>query len=567
MDGSLSADPEAKMPSSSAKERGNWITFPFIIGTMAGVTLAGGGYLANLIVYLIEEFNFKSIDAAQVFNVVNGASNLFPIAGAIVADSFLGNFTVVTISSCVSFLGVVLLVLTSLLDFLKPKPCEIGSSLCQTPLKPQYAVLYGALVLTSIGFGGSRYSLATMGANQFNKPEDQNTYFNWFFFTLYSASVISVTAIVYVEENISWALGFGLCLGANFIALVIFLLGKRFYRCDKPEGSPFTALARVVVATIKKRKVLLSSRSEDYYYENDAKAKEAAATVTKSFSRFFNRAAMKTEGDIKPDGSIAKPWRICSVQQVEDFKTLIGIFPIWSSSIFLGTPIAIQSSLTVLQALAMDRRLGQHFKIPAGSVIVLILITTSICLTFIDRVFYPFWRMLTHKLPTPFQRIGVGHVFNVLSMGVSALVESRRLRIGHAQHHQDDQDSSTVPMLALWLFPQLILVGIGEAFHFPGQVALYYQEFPISMRNTATAMISLIVGISFYLSTALIDLVRRVTDWLPDNIDDGRIDNVYWLMVVIGVINFGYFLVCAKLYKYQNVEKADKVSVSDMTSS
>ena len=137
-------------------------------------------------------------------------------------------------------------------------------------------------------------------------------------------------------------------------------------------------------------------------------------------------------------------------------------------------------------------------------------------------------------------------MFNVLSMAVSALVEARRLR----NHRQDGQ------MLALWLFPQLILVGIAEAFHFPGQVALYYQEFPVSLRSTATAMISLIVGISFYLSTALIDLFRRTTNWLPDNIDDGRVDNVYWVLAVIGVINFGYFIVCAMLYKFQNVGKA-----------
>ena len=70
---------------------------------MAGLSL-GGGYVMNLIIYLIEEFNFKSIDAAQVFNVVNGASSLFPVVAAIVADSFLGNFSVITASSCVSFL-------------------------------------------------------------------------------------------------------------------------------------------------------------------------------------------------------------------------------------------------------------------------------------------------------------------------------------------------------------------------------------------------------------------------------------------------------------------------------
>ena len=164
------------------------------------------------------------------------------------------------------------------------------------------------------------------------------------------------------------------------------------------------------------------------------------------------------------------------------------------------------------------------------------------------------WQRLTRRSPRPLQKIGLGHVLNILSMTVSALVESKRLKIAQA-HHLQDQPKSIVPMLALWLFPQLVLVGIGEAFHFPGQVALYYQEFPMSLKSTSTAMIALIIGISFYLSTALIDLVRRVTGWLPDNINAARLDNVYWLLVVGGVINFGYYLVCASLYKYQDVER------------
>ncbi|XWS71780.1 hypothetical protein CRYUN_Cryun03dG0168000 [Craigia yunnanensis] len=75
------------------------------------------------------------------------------------------------------------------------------------------------------------------------------------------------------------------------------------------------------------------------------------------------------------------------------------------------------------------------------------------------------------------------------------------------------------------------------------------------MKRTATAMISIVVGIAFYVSTALVDLIRNVTGWLPDDINDGRLDNVYWTFVVLGLLNFGYYLVCAKLYKYQNLEQ------------
>lgn len=103
-------------------------------------------------------------------------------------------------------------------------------------------------------------------------------------------------------------------------------------------------------------------------------------------------------------------------------------------------------------------------------------------------------------------------------------------------------------------------MGIGEAFHFPGQVDLYYQEFPDSLKSLSTAMIFLIIAVAFYLSTALIDLVRNVTGWLPDDINYGRLDNVYWVLVVIGVLNFGYYVVCACLYKYQNVEKVEDES-------
>ncbi|XP_022754084.1 protein NRT1/ PTR FAMILY 2.7-like [Durio zibethinus] len=545
-------DREIQTPNSGRKQ-GGWITFPFIIGALAGLTLAAGGWMSNLIVYLIQVFNLKSIDAAQVSNIVNGGSSLFPIVGAIIADSCLGCFAVISIFSSISLLGTGFLALTATVNSLRPQLCIDGSSFCKAPSKVQFLVLYAGIALASIGQGGTRFTLATMGANQFRKPQQQGIFFNWYFFTLYTASVVSSTAIVYIEDNLSWGLGFGICVAVNFIGLAIFLLGNWFYLHDKPLGSPFMNIARVMVAAFKKRNLPLSPLSEDYYDEHNQAMTLEAAGPTNSF-RFLNRASLKAEGDIGSDGSIAKPWSLCTVQLVEDLKTLIRIFPLWSSSIFLSTPIGIQLSLTILQALSMDRHLGQHFKIPAGSMIVIVLISTSIFLTLIDRFFCPMWQKLIGNSPSALQRIGIGHVLNMLGMAASALVESKRLKMVHAYHLQS-QPTSVLPMSALWLFPQLVLVGIGEAFHFPGQVALYYQEFPASLRSTATAMIAMIIGIGFYLSTAIIDFLRRVTSWLPDNINNGRLDHVYWASTVVALVNFGYYLACAMLYTYQNVGK------------
>lgn len=134
-------------------------------------------------------------------------------------------------------------------------------------------MLYLTLTLVCIGLGGSRFTLATMGANQFTKAKHQETHFNWYFFTLYFATVIASTAIVYVEDNVSWAWGFGICIMANVLGSIIFLLGKKYYYYDTPQGSPLTSLAQVIVASFRKKKMALSSQSPDYYYGDDLQKK------------------------------------------------------------------------------------------------------------------------------------------------------------------------------------------------------------------------------------------------------------------------------------------------------
>jgi len=74
---------------------------------MVGFLLATDGATSNIMVYLIKEFNVKSIDAAQIKNVINGCTSLAPIAGAIISDSFFGCFPVIAVSTFISFLVIV----------------------------------------------------------------------------------------------------------------------------------------------------------------------------------------------------------------------------------------------------------------------------------------------------------------------------------------------------------------------------------------------------------------------------------------------------------------------------
>ncbi|XP_010034299.2 protein NRT1/ PTR FAMILY 2.7 [Eucalyptus grandis] len=550
---------ELKLCNAESRRPG-WITFPFIIGSAALWTMGGTGWMTNFILYLIKEFNVNQIDAAQIYNVINGCVSLLPILGAVIADSVLGCFLVASISSFVASMGIVLLSLTATLNSLRPEPCGNKSSSCKAPSFLQFFVLYTGVVLATLGASGVRFTTATFGANQFESHKDQSTFFNWFFFAAYATYALSSTLIVYIEDNVSWALGFWLSVAANLIGLAVFVAGNRYYCHETPQGSPLLSLARVVVASFRKRKLQLPLNTDEFYYGQHERNKEVDIPPKKNF-RFLNRAAVKIDGDTKSDNSIAEPWRLCSVQQVEDLKCVIKMLPLWSSAIFLSTPIAVQTSMIVLQALTMDRHLGPHFMIPASSFLVMIMISASVSLALIDhfRSTFPLWKKITGLPPTVFLRIGVGHLLSVLSLIVAALIESFRLRTAHLHN----VDTPTVPMSALWLSPQLILVGIGEAFHFPGQVSLYFREFPVNLSNSATAMVSAIIGISFYLSTVLVDLVRRSTGWLPENLNNGRLDRMYWLLAGAGMVNFGYYLVCATLYKGKDESSSSSLPMTD----
>lgn len=127
------------------------------------------------------------------------------------------------------FQGISLLTLIAFSDYLIPRPCEPGSILCQSPSDLQLGILYVVLALVTTGTAGTRVALASAGANQYEKPKDQGTFFNCYFLMVNTGAIISATEIVYTQDNASWKLGFGLCAAANLISFVLFISGKRLY--------------------------------------------------------------------------------------------------------------------------------------------------------------------------------------------------------------------------------------------------------------------------------------------------------------------------------------------------
>lgn len=136
------------------------------------------------------------------------------------------------------------------------KPCQ--EEVCVEPKKAHVIAFFIAIYLISIGTGGHKPSLESFGADQFDGDHVEErkmkmSYFNWWNVVLCAGIITSVTAIVYIEDRVGWGVAGIILTTLMAISLVIFLIGKPFYRYRKPSGSPLTPMFQVFVAAIAKR--------------------------------------------------------------------------------------------------------------------------------------------------------------------------------------------------------------------------------------------------------------------------------------------------------------------------
>jgi hypothetical protein len=84
-----------------------------------------------------------------------------------------------------------------------------------------------------------------------------HSYYNWYYGTTTAALVFSLTILVYIQNDISWPIGFGIPTFFMFMAIIVLFMGTRLYVHVSPEGSIFTGIVQVLAASIKKRRLKL----------------------------------------------------------------------------------------------------------------------------------------------------------------------------------------------------------------------------------------------------------------------------------------------------------------------
>ncbi|XP_006652744.1 protein NRT1/ PTR FAMILY 8.3-like [Oryza brachyantha] len=563
-----SAPLDEEMTIRSPRDHDDGLTVPFIPGdkktrSKAPAVVLGfeclestafNGIATNLVVYLETLLHGSNLASASNVTTWFGTSYLTPVFGAIVADTFWGNYNTILVSLVFYLLGMMLVTFSAFLP--TTALCGVEGSPCQQPLLGAQTVAFIGLYLVAFGSGGVRAALLPFGADQFDDEstadrERKMSFFSWFYLCVDFGMIVSGLFIVWIQQNVSWGLGFGIATACIALAFGGFVLATPMYKRRMPTGTPLKSLAQVVVAACRKARLRVPDDTTLLYEVHD-KLNQSKIAHTDEFG-FLDKAAVVVESELEEesnDVAADAAWRVCTVTQVEELKILLRLLPIWATSIVLSAAYAQLNTTFVQQGAAMNMQI-MSFSIPPASmvsfevlcVLVWVLIYGSLVVPVLQS-FFP-----ANGEPSQLQRMGAGRLLMAFAMAVAALVEM--MRLGAAGRGE------TVSIA--WQMPQYFALAGAEVFCYIAQLEFFYSEAPESMKSMCTSLALLTVALGSYMSSFIYAVVSAFTavdgrpGWISDDLNEGHLDYFFWVMAALCTLNFAVYSVFARTYKVKTV--------------
>lgn len=546
---------------------GGWKACSFLVVYGTFERMAYYGISSNLILYLTKKLHQGTVTSSNNVNNWVGTVFITPIIGAYVADSHLGRYWTFVIASLIYLLGMCLLTLSVSLPSLKPPEChEMDVTKCKEASTLQLVVFYVALYIIAVGTGGTKPNISTIGADQFDDfdPKQKGlklSFFNWWMSCIVFGSLFAFTVIVYIQDNVSWTLGYALQTTGFAISIITFLAGTPFYRHKLLSGSPINRMVKVIVAAIRKWGVTVPEDPKELYelsleeYTSKGKFK---IDSTPTF-RFLNKACVDT------GSRTSSEWMICPITQVEETKQILSVIPIWVATFIPSAMIAQINTLFVKQGSTLDRAIG-NFDIPPSSLIAVTILTMIITYIIYERFFVKIMQRLT-KNPrgiTLLQRMSIGFIIHIVIMIVAYFAERHRLFV--AKEHGVIENGGQVPLSIFILAPQFVLMGIAEALLEGAKIEFFYDQAPESMKSLGSSYSLTTTGIGSFLSTFLLSTVSHITKkhshqgWILNNLNASHLDYYYASLAILNALNFIFFMIVSKIYVYR-AEVSDSLKV------
>ncbi|XP_004715094.1 solute carrier family 15 member 3, partial [Echinops telfairi] len=514
------------------------------------------GVSANLVLYLNSaNFNWAGQQASRAALIFLGASYLLAPVGGWLADVYLGRYLAVALSLLLYFAASSLLPITAFSDgrssFCGDVPATRLGPACPgqgcPPASPSpycAPTLYAALLLLALAASSVRTNLTSFGADQVLDLGRNATqrFFNWFYWSINLGAVLSLFVVAFVQQNISFLLGYSIVVGCVGLAFFIFLFATPVFITKPPMGSQVSSML----------KLALQNCCPQLCHRHFARDPQGAQLL--------------------PDQRHAQPGP-SPQEDIANFQVLVKLLPVmvtlvpyWMvyfqmqstyvlQGLHLHIPNIFQASpaniSTALRALPNSYTIPQAWLLLANVVVVVILVPVK------DHLLDPF--LVRHNvLPSTLRKMVLGMFFGFTSVIVAGILEMERLQYIHHNEtvpQQIGQDTYYAAPLSIgWQIPQYLLIGISEIFASIPGLEFAYSEAPRAMKGAVMGIFFCLSGVGSLLGSGLVALLTLPRGWLhcPEdfgNINNCRMDLYFFLLAGIQAATALLFLWISHRYE------------------
>ncbi|KAI4967161.1 hypothetical protein ZWY2020_030228 [Hordeum vulgare] len=455
----------------------------------------------NLVVYLETVLHGSNLASASNVATWFGTSYLTPLFGAIIADTFWGNYNTILVSLAVYLLGMMLVTFSAFVPTTTAALCAAGASCAGTT---------GTWALSS-------QTVAFMGLVA--DREGKASFFSWFYLCVSFGPIISGVFLVWIQQNISWGLGFGIATACILLAFAAFVLATPVYKRRCPPARRSRASARSSPPRARRSASRCPPKPDTYEVSDkiDSPQPKIAHTSDFKFRQGGRRHAVGHGGEAGGSDLVEVVHRDSGGGAQDPAPPAARLI----TSVVVSSAFSQMNTTFVQQGSAMDMTI-LSVPVPAAS------------LASFEVICVMTWVLLYNKVIVPALRS-----FSSSGDGKPA-ARGKEISIS-------------------WQLPQYFFLAGGEVFCYIAQLEFFFDEAPDTMKSMCTSLALLTIALGSYMSSFIYAIVEAFTalgdspGWISDDLNKGHLDYFFWAMAAMCTLNFVVYSGIVKNYRLKTV--------------
>lgn len=244
----INANLDAQLEAKGSELLWPWACY-FIVPNEFGERFAFYGVKPLFARYLTSSVGLNAVSATIWTSNFTAMAYFFPLGGAALSDSFLGKYVTIVSLSVIYAIGLIFLAVFSVPGLVGYSNVvgENGSG----PFVPFWTWLF-PVILISIGTGGIKPCVSAHGGDQYlpHQKKGLDFFFSIFYVAINCGALISGYLTPYLKNGVScfghecYFISYIVCAAVFVVAMILFAIGKPFYRIVPPRGEflPYKAL-------------------------------------------------------------------------------------------------------------------------------------------------------------------------------------------------------------------------------------------------------------------------------------------------------------------------------------